>query len=249
VNFPARYETIGLTYARTRTADPRLEARIHAALDDAQSVLNVGAGTGSYEPHDRFVVAVEPAATMLAQRDAASAPAVRATAEALPFREGAFDAAMGVLTMHHWTDLGAGLAELRRVARRQVLFFFEPHFADDAWIVADYFPEMLELESERKAPGAADLARHLDILSVEAVPVPADCVDGFAGCYWNRPEAYLDPLVQEGISSFAQMPANFRARGMERLRAEIASGAWDEKYGALRALPEKDLGYRLLVAR
>jgi SAM-dependent methyltransferase len=245
----AKYDTIGSTYARTRTADPRIEARIHGALGDARTVLNVGAGTGSYEPRDRVVVAIEPSATMVAQRGPAAAPAARATAEALPFRDGAFDAAMGVLTMHHWSDLGAGLAELRRVAARQVLFFFEPEFADNAWIVADYFPQILEQESERNAPGTADLARHLEIVSVEPVPVPSDCIDGFAGCYWNRPEAYLDPLVQEGMSCFAQMPEAVRARGIERLRAELASGAWDEKYGSLRALSEKDLGYRLLVAR
>ena len=117
-----------------------------------------------------------------------------------------------------------------------MLFFFEPAFADDAWIVADYFPEILEQESERNAPGAPDIARHLDVVSVEPVPVPADCIDGFGGCFWNRPEAYLDPLVQEGMSCFAQMPASLRARGMDRLRAELASGQWDRKYGHLRAL-------------
>jgi SAM-dependent methyltransferase len=249
VSIRAKYDTIGSTYARTRTADPRIEARIHAALGAAQTVVNVGAGTGSYEPRDRFVVAVEPSATMVAQRDPESAPAVRATAETLPFRDRAFDAALGVLTMHHWNDLGAGLAEMRRVAAHQVLFFFEPEFADDAWIVADYFPQILEQESERNAPSTADLGRHLAIVSLEPVPVPADCIDGFAGCYWNRPEAYLDPLVQDGMSCFAQMPDDVRARGMERLRAELASGAWDEKYGSLRTLAEKDLGYRLLVGR
>jgi SAM-dependent methyltransferase len=249
VNAPAKYDTIGRTYARTRRTDPRIEARIHAALGEARTVLNVGAGTGSYEPRDRFVVAAEPSATMVAQRGRGSAPAVRATAETLPFRDGAFDAAMGVLTMHHWNDLGAGLAELRRVSAMQVLLYFEPFFADATWIVADYFPYIIEQESERTAPSTADLARHLDIVSVEPVPVAADCIDGFAGCYWNRPEAYLDPMVQDGISCFAQMPDDLLARGMERLRAEVASGEWDEKYGSLRTLTEKDLGYRLLVGR
>jgi hypothetical protein len=156
---------------------------------------------------------------------------------------------MAVLTMHHWSDLGAGLAELRRVAARQVLFFFEPIYADAAWIVADYFPEMLELESERNAPGSEDLAEHLEILSIAPVPVPADCVDGFGGCFWNRPEAYLDPAVQKGMSCFAQMPDDLRARGMSRLAREIASGEWDANYGDLRALSECDLGYRVVVAR
>jgi SAM-dependent methyltransferase len=242
------YDRIGTTYASTRTTEPRIAARIHAPLGNARTVVNVGAGTGSYEPHDRSVVAVEPSPVMLAQRAADSAPAVRAVAEALPFAAGAFDAAMGVLTMHHWRDLPAGLAELRRVAPRQVLFYFEPSFADDAWIVADYFPEMLEIESERNAPGTADLARHLDVRSVEPVPVPSDCVDGFAGSYWNRPEAYLDQSVLEGMSSFAQMPADIRTRGLDRLRDELTSGEWDRKYGYLRALDECDIGYRIVVA-
>ena len=244
-----KYDRIGTSYARTRTADPRIEAAIHAALGDARRVVNVGAGTGSYEPRDRLVVAVEPSQTMIDQRAPDAAPAVRAVAEAVPLRDGAFDAAMGVLTMHHWRDLAAGLAEMRRVADRLVLFFFEPKFADVAWIVADYFPEILEQESERNAPSTADLARHIEILSIDPVPVPDDCIDGFAGCYWNRPEMYLDPSVQEGMSCFAQMPADMLARGMERLRSEIASGAWDAKYGHLRALGECDLGYRLVVGR
>jgi SAM-dependent methyltransferase len=185
---------------------------------------------------------------MVAQRPADAAPAVRGVAEAMPFPDRAFDVAMGTLTMHHWRDLASGLAELRRVAHRQVLFFFEPSFADDAWIVADYFPHMLELESERNAPGAADIAEHLDVTSVRPVEVPADCLDGFAGSFWNRPEAYLDPLVQEGMSCFAQMSPEQLDLGMDRLRAELASGVWDEKYGHLRVLASCDLGYRLLVA-
>jgi SAM-dependent methyltransferase len=244
-----KYDRIGTSYARTRVTDPRIEARIHAALGDARTVCNVGAGTGSYEPTGRRVVAVEPSQTMIAQRAPGAAPVIGALAEHLPFPDDSFDAAMGVLTMHHWQDVGAGLAEMRRVARRQVLFYFEPAFANDAWIVADYFPEILDLESERNAPSRPDIERYLDVVSIEPVPVPADCVDGFAGSFWSRPEAYLDPLVYEGMSSFAQMPPAVRDRGMQRLRAEIASGEWDRKYGHLRALGEFDLGYRLIVGR
>jgi SAM-dependent methyltransferase len=248
VTLRARYDEIGRTYSRTRRSDPRIEAHIHAALGDARRVVNVGAGTGSYEPRDRFVVAVEPSAEMVAQRRAGAAPAVHGVAEALPFATRSFDASMCVLTVHHWCDLSKGIAELRRVARRQIVFFFEPIYADIAWIVADYFPEVLDLESERAAPGEADLARHLGIVSVSPVPVPADCIDGFGGCFWNRPEAYLDPVVQQGMSSFAQLPRAVLDRGMDRLRTELASGAWDAKYGHLRALGECDLGYRLVVA-
>jgi SAM-dependent methyltransferase len=243
-----RYDRIGQTYARTRVADPRIAARIREALGSARSVVNIGAGAGSYEPEDRPVVAVEPAWTMLQQRPRSSAPAVRAVAEALPFPDSAFDAALAVLTVHHWRDLGRGFSEMRRVASRQVVFYFEPSFWDEVWLVVEYFPEMLDLPTERDAPSGADIARYLEVVSVDAVPVPADCADGFGGSFWNRPEAYLDPVVQEGMSSFAQLAPEVRRRGTERLRADLSSGAWDERHGHLRTEPERDVGYRLLVA-
>ncbi|HEX5095565.1 MAG TPA: class I SAM-dependent methyltransferase [Acidimicrobiia bacterium] len=242
------YDRIGRSYTTTRRADPRIEAQIHGALGDAASVVNVGAGAGSYEPRDRRVVAVEPSATMIAQRAPDASPAMRAVAEALPFPDRSFDTALGVLTMHHWSDVAAGLRELRRVARRQVLMLFEPSFADQAWIVADYFPEMVDMETERNAPSVDDLARVLDVHHVEPVLVPGDCLDGFGGAYWNRPEEYLRPEVQAGMSCFAQMDPDVLARGMDRLRMELETGHWDAKYGALRAMSATDLGYRLVVA-
>lgn len=245
---PTRYDTIGRTYATTRRTDPRIAARIHAALGDARRILNIGAGTGSYEPADRQVIAIDPSTTMLAQRAPGAAPAVRAVAEALPFADRTFDAAMTTLTVHHWNDLERGLHEMRRVAARQVIFFFDVTATSGLWLHDEYFPEVLELPSERRAPDAAALARVLDVDRVEPVPVPADCVDGFGGCFWNRPEAYLDPRVQDGMSSFAQLTPETRARGTERLRRDLVSGVWDARHGALRTLPEIDLGYRLLVA-
>jgi len=245
---PTRYDTIGRTYARTRRTDPRIAARIHAALGDARRILNIGAGTGSYEPADREVVAIDPSTTMLAQRVPGAAPAVRAVAEALPFADRTFDAAMTTLTVHHWNDLERGLHEMRRVAARQVIFFFDVAATSGLWLLDEYFPDVRELPSERRAPDAAALARVLDVDRVEPVPVPADCVDGFGGSFWNRPEAYLDPQVQDGMSSFAQLGVEARARGTERLRRDLMSGAWDARHGELRTLPEIDLGYRLLVA-
>jgi SAM-dependent methyltransferase len=244
-----RYDSIGRTYSATRRADPRLAAQIHAALGDAQRVLNVGAGTGNYEPVDRELVAVEPSRTMLAQRSAGAAPAVQAVAEQLPFGAHAFDATLCVLTVHHWNDLDQGLRELQRVAPMQVLFIFEPAWSNELWLVADYFPSIVDLDTERAAPGSERLAEVLDVERVEPVLVPADCTDGFGGCYWNRPEAYLDPAVQAGMSCFAQLDAAALAEGTERLRADLASGAWDARHGHLRALDEIDLGYRILVAR
>jgi SAM-dependent methyltransferase len=243
-----RYDTIGRTYATTRRTEPRIAARIHAALGDAQRVVNIGAGTGNYEPEDRAVVAVDPSITMVRQRGPTAGPAVLGAAEALPFGDASFDAAMTTLTLHHWTDLDRGLGEMRRVAARQVIFFFDPAFTGELWLVDDYFPEMVELETEQRAPGAAAIGRVLDVAKVEPVPVPADCIDGFGGSYWNRPEAYLDPVVQAGMSSFAQLSPDAVARGVERLARDLASGTWDARHGHLRGMREIDLGYRLLVA-
>lgn len=243
---PEVYDAIGRGYAGTRRADPRVARRLHDGLGDATRVVNVGAGTGSYEPDDRWVVAVEPSTTMLAQRPEGSAPAVQAVAERLPFPDGAFDAALAVFTVHHWRDIGAGLAELRRVAARQVLLVFEP--MGDLWLVDDYFPEVKVLPTERRAPTPDSLRAHLDVRSVASLPVPADCVDGFTGAYWNRPEAYLDPSIRAGMSSFAQLDEAVVERGAARLRADLASGAWDERHGHLRALAELDIGYRIVVA-
>jgi SAM-dependent methyltransferase len=211
--------------------------------------VNVGAGTGNYEPTGReLVVAVEPARAMLEQRPRGGPPAVQAMAELLPFPGGAFDVALAVLTLHHWRDLASGLGELRRVARRQVLFVFDTAMTDSFWLVTEYFPEILDLGSERAAPSVTALAEHLDVRRVDVVPVPSDCIDGFAGCYWNRPEAYLDPAVRAGMSSFAQLDDSVAARGVERLRGDLHSGVWDARHGDLRTLAEYDLGYRLVIA-
>ena len=229
-----RYDRIGTSYTRTRREDPRIAAQINAGLGDALTVVNVGAGTGNYEPSDRAVTAVEPSPTMFRQRRPGAAPVARAVAGALPFPDDTFDASLAVFTVHHWPDPERGLRELRRVARRQVFLSFDAVLDDEFWLIDDYFPEMRALDTSGDAHAAAGIARVLDVRSVEPVPVPADCIDGFAACYWNRPEAYTDPDVL--------------ARGTERLRADLASGAWDERHGQLRAMTEFDVGYRLIVA-
>ena len=245
-----RYERHGATYGRTRRPDPRVARWIRAGLGDARSVVNVGAGTGSYEPDDLEVTAVEPAAEMIAARPPAAAPCVRAAAESLPFADDAFDAAMGVLTMQHWSDLGAGLRELRRVARRRVvLFTWIPEIDDDLWLTRDYLPA-IRARDHAIFPTVRAVVEGLAPCSpvVEPVPVPHDCVDGFLGAYWRRPEAYLDPVVQEGISSFVELDRELLEPGLARLTADLASGAWRRRYADLLELEEMDLAYRLITA-
>ncbi len=242
------YQSIGNSYSAARQPDPRIQRLINAALGDAQTIVNVGAGTGNYEPADRRLVAVEPSLAMLNQRRAGAAPAIRAVAEALPFGDQTFEAALVILTLHHWTDLASGLSELRRVASRQVILLFEPKISRQFWLF-EYFPECLSLPSDMRAPGIEDLRTHFHIQTVVPVPVPADCTDGFAGAYWRRPESYLDPSVRAGISSLAQLSLEGAERGVERLRQDLESGEWDARYGELRELTELDLGYRLLITQ
>jgi SAM-dependent methyltransferase len=241
------YEDIGRSYSRTRREDPRIAAEIASCLDQGRSVVNVGAGTGSYEPRDRVVVAVEPSLEMVRQRRGRTRRVVRAVAEALPFPDAAFATGMAVLTIHHWAEPETGLRELRRVSRRQVVFFFEPLRSHDFWAL-DYFPEALQVPSEQDPPGEEAIRRALRVREVRPVLVPHDCVDGFGAAFWGRPEAYLDPEVQAGMSWLALLAPEARRRGSERLAADLASGAWDRRHGHLRRLPTYDGGYRLAIA-
>lgn len=248
-----RYDTIGATYARTRRADPRIEAQILAAIGDARTVLNVGAGSGNYEPRGRSALAVktlalEPSEVMIAQRATDAAPVVRAVAEAIPVADMTFDVGMAILTLHHWQDLKRGLVELKRVSRRQIVLYFEPRLTRDFW-VHGYFPEMVEvIPTERDAPGHAELGSVLDVRETQTVMVPHDCLDGFGVAYWARPEAYLDPTVQAGMSWMAMLPPGMLAGGTTRLREDLVSGEWDATHGHLRQLQEFDGGYRLALA-
>ncbi|MFM5915569.1 MAG: class I SAM-dependent methyltransferase [Chakrabartia godavariana] len=195
----ALYDTIGLNYQDLRRPDPRIAAVIDAALGNARTVVNVGAGTGSYEPAHRQVTAVEPSAAMIAKRACGAAKAVQASAEELPLADDAFDAAMAVLTIHHWPDKSAGLRELRRVTRGPiVLLTFDP--ASRPWLT-DYLPELAALD-EANMPALSDYARWLGPVRIAPVPVPHDCSDGFLYAYWRRPAAYLDPVIRSGSSSF-----------------------------------------------
>lgn len=243
-----RYDEIGATYAGTRRPDARIARRIALALGDARSVVNVGAGVGSYEPADRDVVAVEPSGVMIAQRPPGSAPVVQASAEQLPFGDGSFDAALAVLTMHHWSDWRAGIAELRRVAReRIVVFTFDPAFISRYWLVRDYVPEIAVLDEARFPPLAAVMEA---MGGAEATPVPIadDCTDGFLCAFWKRPLTYLDPAVRANMSSLRVQPARVIEPAMARLARDVGDGTWAERNADLLARDEVDFGYRLLVA-
>ncbi len=244
----AVYDTIGTSYATTRRPDPRIAEQIRTALEDCAGVVNVGAGTGSYEP-PQTILAVEPSHVMIAQRPPGAAPAVRGVAEQLPLRDGAADAVLAVLTLHHWTDLRAGIAEMRRVARRRivVLTWDQEVFRERFWLVRDYLPQAVAFDDTR-AVGMDDLAELLGGARLEPVPVPADCTDGFAAAYWRRPRAYLDPRVRSGISLLAQTGDDVLAPGLRALDRDLTSGQWNVRYGDLLARDTIDVGYRLLVA-
>jgi SAM-dependent methyltransferase len=240
------YDTIGATYTVTRRTEPRIAARIWAALGDARTVLNVGAGTGSYEPPGRDVTAVEPSALMRAQRPAGAAPCLDAVAESLPFEDQSFDAAMAVSTVHHWQDPIAGLREMRRVARRVVVFTFdETGWRDRFWLTRDYLPEVAALLA-----GWPTLTEQVRAIRgrIEPVLIPWDCADGFFEAYWRRPEAYLDENVRRGISVWARVGLDAEQRAVRNLRDDLASGRWAERNRDIADLESAELGLRLLVA-
>jgi SAM-dependent methyltransferase len=242
------YDSIGGPYTVTRRTEPRIAARIWAALGDARTVVNVGAGTGSYEPPGRDVTAVEPSAVMRGQRPKGAAPCVAAVAESLPFRGQSFEAAMAISTVHHWGDPIAGLREMQRVARRLVVF---THDTSDAgwlrrfWLTRDYLPEVADLVVGR--PSVTELARAIGA-RIEPVLIPWDCVDGFFEAYWRRPEAYLDDRVRRGVSVWARVGPEAEERAVGSLRDDVVSGRWAERNHDLITLDAAELGLRFLVA-
>ncbi|WP_062214139.1 MerR family transcriptional regulator [Streptomyces sp. NBRC 109706] len=242
------YDAIGSDYPTTRRTEPRIAARVWDALGDARTVLNVGAGTGSYEPPDREVTAVEPSAVMRALRPAGAARCLAAAAERLPFADRSFDAAMAFSTVHHWRDPIAGLREMRRVARRVVVFTYD---AGDAgrrerfWLTRDYLPEFAELLVDW--PSLADLT-HAIGGRAEPVLVPWDCADGFFEAHWRRPEAYLEEQVRRAVSVWTRVGPEAEQRAVRGLRDDLDSGRWAERNRDLVALDAAELGLRLLVA-
>jgi SAM-dependent methyltransferase len=240
------YDAIGGGYGRYRRPDPRIAAAIRRALGDAASVVNVGAGAGSYEPRDCRVMAVEPSLAMIHQRPAGSAPVVQASATDLPFCDAAFAAALAVLTIHHWPDRARGLGELARVSRDRLVIVTWDSASAGFWLVEDYFPAIVEVDRPI-FPTMEELREVLGAAEVHPLPIPHDCTDGFLGAYWRRPHAYLDAGVRGAISTFSKIGGV--DAGLDRLRRDLEDGTWARRHGHLAHRSELDLGYRLVVAR
>ena len=239
------YDEIGVGYRALRRPEPRIASAIARALGETESVVNVGAGAGSYEPSDRSVVAVEPSMTMIRQRRPGSAPAIQASATRLPFRDASFAAALAVLTVHHWPDRARGLDELARVAADRVVVLTWDPAVSGFWLVDEYFPEIVEIDRPI-FPTLDEFSRALGRIEVSTLPIPHDCVDGFLGAYWRRPEAYLDADIRRAISTFSKIRT--LEAGLARLRRDLEDGTWRRRHGDLLDRTELDLGYRLVVS-
>jgi hypothetical protein len=242
------YDAIGRTYAAARRPDPSIAAAIAAAVGTCARVANIGAGTGSYES-PQTIVAVEPSRVMIEQRPLGSAPVAQATAERLPLRDDCVDAAMALMTVHHWKDLAAGIAEMKRIAtERLVVFTWDADCTQHYWLLREYFPAAAEIDHAYAIP----IDRLTELLGnstvVDHVPVPHDCADGFGAAYWRRPEGYLDPTVRAGMSFFARFETAELEPGLVALAADLESGRWHERHGDLLELDALDLGYCVLTA-
>jgi SAM-dependent methyltransferase len=237
------YDELAESYRRYRIPDARIASSIWAHLEGAERVLNVGAGTGAYEPDNCEVVAVEPSVQMTRLRRSFNAKVVRASAENLPFDDGAFDASMALLTIHHWLDIRRGLKEMRRVSTGNIVVFTWVGYGNDFWL-EDYISAMRGFDLKH-FPDLRELEEMLGSVKVEPVEIPHDCTDGFMCAYWRRPRVYLDPAARKAISTFSRLGAI--EGGLRNLEDDLASGEWDRKYGHLLAKPSMDLGYRLVV--
>ena len=242
-----QYDFSAARYARTRREDPAIAAAIRRAIGSAGTLVNVGAGSGSYEPPDLEVLAVEPSQTLIEQRAFGSARTVQACAEALPLDDKSFDVGLAVNTVHHWTDLRRGLRELKRVCRRRIVIFLrDPSVGTPFWLTETYLPALAPLAY--MANVVATLQDEFENLTWSPVPLPRDCKDGSFCGFWARPERYLDPEVRRNISNFSMAESTYVEEGIARLQRDITSGAWDERFGHLRTLAELDCGHRILAS-
>ncbi len=246
---PARYDSIGHGYSRFRQQDPRFAARIHAALEDPATLVNVGAGAGSYEPSGPHVIAIEPSDVMARQRGPSRPPAIRATAGCLPLHDDSVDAAMAVLSLHHWdAERERGVREMRRVARGPVVILtYDPEVSAQMWLMADYLPEVATLD-RRIFPPPQTIAAWLGGARIETVPIPADTPDRMLGAFWAHPEWVLDAGARNATSGFARQSEQVVQRAVAAVARDLGNGSWEARYGHLRGLPAFDAGLRLVIA-
>lgn len=242
----ALYDRIGTTYGQYRLPDERIARQIASALHGAATVVNVGSGTGAYEPRTTDVLGVEPSRVMISQRESGTAPVLQGVAERLPLADSSFEASLALLTVHHWPDAEVGLAEMIRVSRRQIVLTWDPSVFRCFWLIEEYLPEVAEQEAQLATVDA--VCRALNVVDVQTVPVPWDCSDGFCGAYWRRPERYLDPGARGAISAISLLDPAHVERAMQRLKRDLDDGAWTTRHQGLGALSELDLGYRLVIA-
>lgn len=241
----ALYDTIGTRYSMYRRPDPRIAGTLHAELRKDSTIVNLGAGVGSYEPQSRNLIAVEPSRLMISQRPGRTPPVVQACAEHVPFRDDSFDVAMAILSIHHWSDIARGLLEARRVARHQIVLLTWIGFSQDFWLL-DYLPQIRDMD-EPLFPSIEELTQILGPLRVIPVPIPHDCTDGFLCAYWRRPHAYLEEGVRSAISTFARV-RDFED-GLRSLEKDLQSGEWEGRYSHLSNCESMDYGYRVVVTK
>jgi SAM-dependent methyltransferase len=241
---PVLYDRIGTRYRNYRRPDARIAAAILGEIGDAGSILNVGAGIGAYELGGRDVVAVEPSSVMISQRPRNGAPVVQARAESLPFKDYVFDVATAILTIHHWSDIEKGLREARRVTKGRLVLLTWIGVEEQLWLF-DYLPQISEID-KTLFPSLEELEQILGSIQVLPVPIPHDCTDGFLCAYWRRPHAYLDAGVRSAISTFSRI-TDVR-NGLRRLREDLQSGSWHQRYQYLLTKESMDCGYRIVVS-
>lgn len=240
------YDKIGITYSVTRCTDPKIAQQLYAELVGATRIVNIGAGTGSYEPEHVDLVAVEPSAKMIAQRKADAYPVEQAFAEELPFGDNSFSHAMTVLSMHHWTDRPRAFQEINRVTTEKfVAITWDPH-AEPFWLTRDYFPEIHEAD-HRIFPDLAELSQYFDDVVMRPLQIPSDCQDGFFAAFWKRPDVYLRPEVRQAMSPFAKIEN--LAEGLQKLEQDLTSGQWAAKNAAILHASTLDVGYRIITAK